>query len=79
MTLLHKTLLTFLQKGHVLFENTITVFSFMFCSIISWIGAILFGVSGDGVLARFRFDTINPIVKIIRVQSPRAQTLLGEP
>lgn len=55
--------LTFLQNGQVDLENTITVLSLMFCSIKSLMGAILLGTSGEGVLARFRFETTIPMVE----------------
>ena len=55
--------LTFLQNGQVDLENTITVLSLMFCSIKSLMGAILLGTSGEGVLARFRFETTVPMVE----------------
>lgn len=68
-----KSSFTFLQNGHVDFENIITRLSFMLCSMRSLTGAILFGSSGDGVRARLKFDTATPMMKIIEEQQDRVK------
>lgn len=55
--------LTFLQNGQYDLENIMTVLSLIFCSIRSFMGAILLGTSGEGVRALFRLETTKPMVE----------------